>query len=322
MIATSRPEPWTWTAALLLLLGCKPVPQAAEPFVPRELLDAGESPRAPLRYAIVDGTTTTATLSWKITPRESGASTVSISGLRTLEVKAVAGPAKLHRGEIEYHFEIVDSKAKAGSAASRRLVEDIEQSGAQLKGMGFVIAINDLGSILAKRSDENAGALPLRLLWMIYNTLDFVHVPFLPEEPVGIGGRWLVRHRLSLYGIKMVQESTYTLVERTGSQVVLDWTFDRVGRRQVVDFPDHDALLEVESARMNATGRIRLDLTALGSDADLTGRINNVVVLVEDGVRENRTINEAFEFRVRSDTAVRDIESETQSAEPSGPNGP
>ena len=309
MIGTPSCKRWVWSTALLLLLGCKPIPPAVEAFVPRELLDAGEPPRAPLRYAVVDGTTTTATLSWKIAPRERGASSVSISGLRTLELKAVAGPAKLDQGEIEYHFEIVDSKAKAGAAASRRLVEDIEQSGAQLKGMGFFVAINDLGNVLAKRSDQNAGDLPLRLLWMIYNTMDFVHVPFLPEEPVGIGGRWLVRHRLTLYGIKMVQESTYTLVERTDNEVVLDWTFERVGRRQVVDFPEHDALLEVESARMTAAGRIRLDVTALGSNADLTGRINNLVVLVEDGVRKNRTINEAFEFRARSTTTVREVES-------------
>jgi hypothetical protein len=312
MIGTPSCKRWIWSAALLLLLGCKPVPPAAEPFVPRELLDAGEPPRAPLRYAVVDGTTTTATLSWKITPRETGASRVSISGLETLEIKAVAGPAELDQNEIRYYFEIVDSRAKAGTAASRKLVEDIEESGALLKGMGFFVAINDLGNILARRSDQKASEIPLRLLWMIYNTIDFVHVPFLPEEPVGIGGRWLVRHRLTLYGIQMVQESTYTLVERTDDEIVLDWTFERVGRRQVVDFAEHDALLEVESARMNTTGRIRLDLKSLGSNANLTGRINNLVVLVEDGVRENRTINEAFEFRARSTTTVREVESASE----------
>ena len=147
---------------------------------------------------------------------------------------------------------------------------------------------------------------------MIYNTIDFAYAPFLPEEPVGIGGRWLIRNRLALYGIKMVQEATYTLVERTDDEIVLDVTFERVGRRQVVDFPDDEALLEVESARLNATGRIRLDLKALGSNANVTGRVNNVVVLVEDGVRENRTIDEDFELRINSTTTFQEAGAETQ----------
>ncbi len=293
---------WIVGSALLLLLGCKPAPPAAEPFVPKELLNAGEPPRAPLRYAVADGTTTTSTLSWKVTPREKGAATVSISGLETLEIKAVAGPAQVDENEIGYDFEIVDSKVAAGEGASRKLLEDIEESGAFLKGMGFFVAFDDLGNIRASRSDQKTSDVPLRLLWTIYNTIDFVYAPFLPEEPVGIGGSWLIRNRLALYGIKMVQEATYTLVERTDDEIVLDVTFERVGRRQVVDFPDDEALLEVESARLTATGRIRLDLRALGSNANVTGRVNNVVVLVEDGVRENRTIDEDFELQIRSTT--------------------
>ena len=152
----------------------------------------------------------------------------------------------------------------------------------------------------------------MRLLWAIYNAIDFAYAPYLPEEPVGIGGRWLIRNQLKLYGIKMVQEATYTLVERTDDEIVLDVTFERVGRRQVVDFPDDDALLEVESARLNATGRIRLDLKALGSNANVTGRVNNVVVLVEDGVRENRTIDEDFELQISSVTTFQKTGSKTQ----------
>ena len=303
---------WMVSAALLVLLGCKPAPPAAEPFVPKELLNAGEPPRAPLRYAVADGTTTTSTLSWKVKPRERGASTVSVSGLETLEIKAVAGPAQVGENEVGYDFEIVDSKVVAGAGAKKKLLEDIEESGAFLKGMGYFVAIDELGNIRASRSDRKTADVPLRLLWAIYNAIDFVYAPFLPEEPVGIGGRWLIRSQLALYGIKMVQEATYTLVERSGDEIVLDVTFERVGRRQVVDFPDDEALLEVESARLTAAGRIRLDLKALGSNANVTGRVNNVVVLVEDGVRENRTIDEDFELQISSTTTFQEAGAETQ----------
>jgi hypothetical protein len=312
MIGRRTGKHWILGGALLLLLGCKPTPPAAEPFVPKELLSAGEPPRAPLRYAVADGTTTTSILSWKVAPRETGASTVSISGLEMLEIKAVAGPAQVDEKEIGYDFEIVDSMAVAGAGAKKKLLEDIEESGAFLKGMGYFVAIDDLGNIRSSRSDQKTAEVPLRLLWMIYNTIDFAYAPYLPEEAVGIGGRWLIRNQLKLYGTKMVQEATYTLIERTDDEIVLDVTFERVGRRQVVDFPDDDALLEVESARLNATGRIRVDLKALGSSANVTGRVNNVVVFVEDGVRENRTIDESFELQISSKTTLPEAGGKTQ----------
>ena len=106
---------------------------------------------------------------------------------------------------------------------------------------------------------------------------------------------------IARYGLQVLGK--YVVVGGEGGVVGGDDGLREVGRRrQSVDFPERDALLEVESARMTAAGRIRLDLTALGSNADLSGSINKVVVLVEDGVRENRTINEAFEFRARSTT--------------------
>jgi len=48
MIGTTSCKRWVWSTALLLLLGCKPIPPAVEAFVPRELLDPGEPPRAPV----------------------------------------------------------------------------------------------------------------------------------------------------------------------------------------------------------------------------------------------------------------------------------
>ena len=213
-----------------------------------------------------------------------------------------SGSAQVDEKEIGYDFEIVDSRAVAGAGAKKTLFEDIEESGAFLKGMGYFVAIDELGNIRASRSNQKTAEVPLRFLWAIHNAIDFAYAPFLPEEPVGIGGRWLIRNRLKLYGIEMVQEATYTLVERAGDEIVLDVTFERIGRQQLVDFPEDEALLEVESARLNATGRIRIDLKALGSNAKVTGRFNNVVVLVEDGVRENRTIDEDFELRIQSTT--------------------
>ena len=123
--------------ALLLLQGCKTKTAADVPtLVPFELLDAGEEPRAPLRYAIADGTTTTVTTTFTVTPEKEGTTTLSMSGLQSLEIKAILGPAQNRSDEIFYDYEIVNAKAVAAPRASREAREDIRQSAAFLKGAG------------------------------------------------------------------------------------------------------------------------------------------------------------------------------------------
>ena len=233
------------------------------------------------------------------------------SGLQRLKVKAVFGPTELVEDEIRYDYEIVDSNAVARPGASEKLLEDIEQSAALLKGTGASIAINDRGNLRGTRSSQETKAVPLRLLWIIGNTVSNLSMVGLPPEEVGVGARWRVRAMLTFYGIKLEQQTTYTLIERTGDEIVLDVEYERVGDRQVVDLSEDDSLVEVESMRATATGRIRLDLKTLGSNGTATGTNNIKVVMVEDGNRKNREINEDYELRISSTTTVREAGSET-----------
>lgn len=303
---------WVLGCAFLLVVGCKKTETAAdvEPFVPFELLDAGEEPRALLRYTIPDGTTTTSTMSFKTIPGEKAAP-MTESGLQRLKVKAVFGPAELVEDEIRYDYEIVDSNAVARPGASGKLLEDIEESAAFLKGTGASIAINDRGNLRSARSSQGTKAVPLRLLWIIGNTVSNLSVVGLPPEEVGIGARWRVRAMLTFYGIKLEQQTTYTLIERTGDEIVLDVEFKRAGEQQVVDFSEDDSSMEVESIRATATGQIRLDLKTLGANGTATGANKIKVVIVKDGNRENREISEDYEVQISSTTTVREAGSAT-----------
>lgn len=297
---------WVLGCAVLLLLGCKTTPPVAEapPFVPFELLDAGEEPRALLRYKIADGTTTTSIMSWKASPREKGAPTVAVSGLKTMEITVVRGPAQISEDEIRYDSEIVKSKAVAGAGASKKLLENIEGHVDFLKGAGASVAIDHRGSVRGVRSNQKASAIPLRLLWVIENTTSLLSLVKLPNEAVGVGARWKMRGMLSFHGIKLLQGATYTLVERTGDNVVLDIDFERVGERQFLDFGDSEELIEVESSQSKATGRIHLDLKTLGSNGTASGTLKDKVVIVEGDAREKREINESYEVRIRSTTTM------------------
>ena len=292
--------------AVLLLQACKTKTAAdVPPFVPFEILYAGEEPRDLLRYRIVDGTTTTSIVSWRTKPREKGVPTVTVSGLKTMEVTVVLGPAQITEDEIRYDSKIVRSKAVTGAAANKKLLENIEGHVDFLKGVGASVVMDDRGRARGVTSNQKVSGMPLRLLWVIENTTSLLSLVKLPDEAVGIGARWKVRGRLSLHDVEQLQEATYTLVERTGDEIVLDVEFERVGDRQVLDFGDAGGRIEVESSQSQATGRLQLDLTTLGSNGTASGALRDRVVIVEGGSREKREINEAYEIRIRSTTTVR-----------------
>jgi len=292
--------------ALLLLQGCKTKTAADVPtLVPFELLDAGEEPRAPLRYAIADGTTTTVTTTFTVTPEKEGATTLSMSGLQSLEIKAILGPAQNRGDEIFYDYELVDAKAVAAPGASREAREDIRQSAAFLKGAGATASINDRGKILSTQMNQRTRDVPVRTLLAIINTQFALSLIVLPKEEVGVGARWLLRNMIAVYGFQMEQTLAFTLVERLDDDnIVLDVEFERSGERQVVEFPDDETLVEVEASRTTGRGRIQLDLQTFRSNARATGHVTDSIVILEDGKREKREVNEDFKIRVTSSSAV------------------
>jgi len=299
---------WCWMCgcALLLLQGCKTKTAADVPtLVPFELLDAGEEPRAPLRYAIADGTTTTVTTTFTVTPEKEGATTLSMSGLQSLEIKAILGPAQNRGDEIFYDYELVDAKAVAAPGASREAREDIRQSAAFLKGAGATASINDRGKILSTQMNQRTRDVPVRTLLAIINTQFALSLIVLPKEEVGVGARWLLRNMIAVYGFQMEQTLAFTLVERLDDDnIVLDVEFERSGERQVVEFPDDETLVEVEASRTTGRGRIQLDLQTFRSNARATGHVTDSIVILEDGKREKREVNEDFKIRVTSSSAV------------------
>jgi hypothetical protein len=291
---------------LLAFAGCKKTETAADvdPFVAYELLDPGDEPRQPLRYEIADGTVTRSALSVRVAPDEKRGSTASLSGMRSLDVGYRAGPAENVEKEIRYPYEILNASAKGDPDASKKLIANIEESAAALKGVGGTVGLDDRGHYLGLRSNEKTSQVPLRLLLVIHNVGDSVTLVVLPGEPVGVGARWTIRGRRSVHGVTMVREATYTLVERADKQVVLDLEYDRYGEREVTEEPEEDGPLLVESSQLTASGRISLDLNALSSNASVSGNIDNKVLTVEDGERVRRDVHETFELKLRSKTTV------------------
>ena len=263
------------------------------------LLDAGAEPRSLLRYAIDKGTTTKATTTVRVRSKGDKIPNRYLSGLRSVELDVVYGPAEPEGDRIKYPLQIVEAKAVSEPHTSRATRKRLEEQAALLRGAGAAIEIDDRGRLLGSQMNAVAAQVPVRVLWDLLATLSSVSQVFLPEEPVGLGGQWQYRGMIAIYGLRLEQVVTYTMSERVDGSPVIEMEFEQVGGDQVVSVPGAEAPIEVVSARMTATGQSVLDLRSLASRGSVTGRVRDVLVVSEDGKEDSALVEEAFEVKVR-----------------------
>jgi len=283
--------------------GCKTQaePQVAPP--PSSgvfLLDAGAEPRSLLRYAIDEGTTTRATTTVRVRSTGDEVPNRYLSGLRSVELEVVYGPAEPDGDRIKYPLQIVEAKGVSEPNASRATRRRLEGQAALLRGAGAVIEIDDRGRPLGSQMNAVAAQVPVRVLWDLLATLSSVSQVFLPEEPVGLGGQWQYRGMVAIYGLRLEQVITYTLSEQVDGSPVLEIELEQTGGDQVVSVPGTEAPIEVASARMRASGQTVLDLKSLVSSGSVSGLVRDVLVVSEDGKEKSALVEEVFEVNVRS----------------------
>jgi len=284
--------------------GCNTLPEpqvaAAPPSSGVFLLDAGAEPRSLLRYAIEEGTTTKATTTVRVRSTGDKVPDRYLSGLRSVELDVVYGPAEPEGNRIKYPLQIVGAKAVSEPNASRATKKELEDQAALLRGAGAVVEIDDRGHLRGSEMNAVAAEVPVRVLWDLLMTLFSVSEVWLPEEPVGLGARWQYRGMIAVYGLRIEQAITYTLSERVNDKPVLEMDFEQIGGDQVVSVPGSEAPIEVVSARMTATGRTVLDLTSVVSSGSVSGLVRDVLVVSEDGKEKSALVEEAFEVQVRT----------------------
>src|SRR5262245_18597945 len=204
-----------------------------------EVLETGDEPRSPLRFALTAGTSVTATQSVDQYIRQVdqdgfGSSdripTIDL-GLR-LDVQAV-GPDG--RADIAIAFTSVDATGN-GSAASSDHARAIEIALADITDLTGTSTITNR-SIPVSGSFDVPDDLPNygKTIVEQYESQLATVSPPLPEEPVGVGARWRATTVLELGGITAEQRYEYTVESIDGSQVEL-----RVKLRQTAEPQDFD----------------------------------------------------------------------------------
>jgi len=296
-------------SALLVLTSCKKDESSttaadanADPVL---LLDAGAEPQTPLRYKIAEGTTTKSNMDFTIATLATTSESAALSVVPGVRLHIVSGPAMPTESGVKFEVNITKAEAAVPQGIDPKVAEELRQSAAILDDVGGTVEMNDRGIMLATELNDKAKSpdIPLRLLMMIVNARTTLSRVVLPAEPVGLGARWEARKELMLYGFKVQQVDSYTLVERVGDEIKLNVTVTQNALPQTVDFPEEGVSIAVEQMVANAGGEIILNLNALESDAAAAGDATDKLIVTGPEGTEKVEVNEAFEIRMTNTTA-------------------
>ena len=296
-------------SALLMLTSCKKdessttaADASADPVL---LLEAGAEPQTPLRYKIADGTTTKSNMDFTIATLATTSESAALSVVPGVRLHIVSGPAMATDNGVKFEVNIAKAEAAVPEGVDPKLAEELRQSAAILDEVGGTIEMNDRGISLSTELNEKAKSpdIPLRLLMMIVNARTTLSRVVLPAAPVGLGARWEARKELMLYGFKVMQVDSYTLVERVGDEIKLNVNVTQNALPQSVDFPEDGVTIAVEQMVANARGEIILNLNALESDAAAAGEATDKLTVTGPEGTEKVEVNEAFEIRMTNTTA-------------------
>ena len=305
-------------SALLVLNGCKDSETAkdAKKGDPALVLDTGQEPRAPLRYKVAHGTTTTSMMDFGIASLATSSAGSQLAVTPGVRLHIVSGPTlEGKRGSTRFDVRIIKAEALVPEGIDPTVAQDLNKSASVLNNVGGWVEVDDRGII--QRTELNEAAkradVPVRLLVMIINARTSLSRVILPAEPVGAGARWEARKELTLYGFEVSQVDTYTLVEQVGDELKLNVQIQQTALPQTVTFDEEGIELSVESFKMNASGEVVANLNALETNAAASGESVGVInVKTVDGT-EKVEIDRAFQVRM---TVTYDLaETEAEAAE-------
>ncbi|MBT8450394.1 MAG: hypothetical protein KJO40_00365 [Deltaproteobacteria bacterium] len=278
---------------------------ANAPVDPVLLLDAGAEPQSRLRYKINEGTTTKSNMDFGMATLAKTSESAALSVVPGVRLHIVSGPAMATDRGAKFEVKITRAEAAIPQGLDPKVAKELQQSAAILDDVGGTVEMNDRGVTLATELNDRAKSpdIPVRLLMMIVNARTTLSRVVLPAEAVGLGARWEARKELQLYGFKVQQVDTYTLVERVGDEIKLKVAVTQNALPQTVDFPDEGIAISVEQMSANANGEIILNLNALESDAAASGAaVDKLSVSTPEGT-EKIEVDEAFEIRMTNTTA-------------------
>jgi hypothetical protein len=290
---TAAPAPTEASApAATTTAPAKPVatPRAAE----FKLLAAGAEPRQALRLHPKAGDQQTMNMTIKM------AMTMAAQGVPTPEVKMP--PMRMvmdvlvkdvsAAGDIAYEATFSDAGAVEEAGASPQMNEAINTALAQIKGLSVSGVTTERGVTKDVNFKLPAGANP-QLRQVMDQTKTAMSQVSLPEEPVGVGGKWEVKRKVKTQGLNVDQTETYEITALDGDQVTLNTTVTQHAANQKMQNPAMPGLnVDIGKMETKGTGTTTLNLSRLmPASAAVDGHTEMAMSMNAGGKKQSMEMN-------------------------------
>ena len=273
--------------------------QVADPGPPERVLptirvlEAGMTPRQPLRYRVAPGQTETLYLELARAQTTQAGEQGAQSGMPPVQLEVKMGPASMTRqGFIHHPVAItqvrISDAAEKMSPAQR---EQLEQSLAPLlKVEGW--SEMDLQGRIRRGEFSGTDAVSPELTAMLGNIRSaLLTVPF-PDEPLGVRARWEVERKVQFSGIWIDQVVTYHIERIRNDELGLQITARQTASPQQIA----NGRLEAYQASIIGSASVRLTQFTPFSEAESTTQMR---------VSQPTALGDNELIRVERRTAVR-----------------
>lgn len=251
---------------LLATVGCKknkttPPP----PELTVTLIDPGQLPLEPLRYAIAADTVVNTLLDIRdveASAEQSEDSADAFGVLPGFSLLMHAGPTVLIPKGFRYILRISKAESVLPEGVTERQTQEVEQGVEALRGMRGRFDVNPQGIVVDADVPWAQGQERIhpRVAITIGNVRSAVATIPLPLEPVGVGAVWEVRRPLRIWSARVVQVTRYELTDRIGSRFRVAIKVHQEAKPQVADL-NPQLEMHVRGYEMHAQGHALADLT-------------------------------------------------------------
>ncbi|MBT8465835.1 MAG: hypothetical protein KJO57_14200 [Deltaproteobacteria bacterium] len=251
--------------ASLAAIGCKKNKTSPPPpELSVRLVDPGEAPLEPLRYAIPPDTVVKSLLDIRdvdVAAEETEDSEDAFGVLPGFTLFLHAGPSVVVPKGFRYILRISKAESVLPEGVTDRQAQEAEQGVEALRGMRGRFDINAQGIVLDADVPWAQGQQRIhpRVAITIGNVRSAIATIPLPLEPVGIGAVWEVRRPLRIWSARVTQVTRYELTDRVGDRFRVTVMVQQTATPQVADL-NPQLEMHVRSYEMHARGHALADL--------------------------------------------------------------
>ncbi len=237
----------------------------AQPIV--KLVTPGEEPRATMSYELVENKKQTTGMRMNLDmTMQAGANAMPATKLPQIGMNVELATGKKDPiGDLQVTGTITKVVVAANDPSEDAMAKALSPVMNGMKGMTIKYFVSQKGRARDVQVTMPANADPnaTQMLEQMKQSFDSMVAP-LPDEPVGVGGTWIVISRLKT-GADILQYTTYKLLSRKGSKIELETTVKQLAASASLATPGATAG-HVSKFLSDGTGSASLDLTSLAPD--------------------------------------------------------